>query len=201
MTQTLEILDQDYEMVEVSAMRPHPFNPNRGDEDALAASVEESGFYGAVTLRDHPEEEGAYQILCGEHRWRLGARRNAEVLPAIVIRPCDDVKAVRIMLADNEVARRGSYEQDALDKALDFLGDIKGSGFDNVLEAAGAAADEADAAEEEATGAYSDDGSDDPEFAQEWGILVMADSELEQQTIFESLAGTYGASKLRVVSV
>lgn len=202
MTSTIEFLDQDYQMVPVAALRPHPFNPNRGDEDALAASVDESGFYGAVTVRPHPDEADAFQILAGEHRWRLAARRGAAEMPAIVLTECDDVKAVRILLADNEVARRGSYERDSLDKALDFLGDVRGTGFDNVLAAAGAAHDE-EAAEEASSGdeAYSDDGTDEPEYAQEWGILVMADSELEQQSIFEDLAGTYGASKLRVVSI
>lgn len=199
----MEILDQQYELLDVSLLRPHPYNPNRGDEKALADSVDANGFYGAVTVRPHPDEEGAYQILGGEHRWRLAVRRNKAKIPGIVLTDVDDVQAVRILLADNEVTRRGQYDKDALDRALDSLGDLTGSGFDAVLGAAGKKKDEEDEQEkgEEGDDEYSDDTDDQGNFVQEWGVLVMADSELDQQEIFEFLAKTYGASKLRVVSV
>lgn len=198
----LDLLEQDYVELEVAACRPHPLNPNIGDEDALAASVDASGFYGAITVRPHPDEADAYQILAGEHRWRLAARRGATAIPAIVLTDCDDVRAVRILLADNEVARRGSYNKDALDKALDSLGDLSGSGFDSVLDAAGAAHDEATAAEDAAAeDAYHDDSDDEDVFEREYGILVMAESELDQSAKFEELAKMFGASSLRVVSV
>jgi ParB family chromosome partitioning protein len=202
----MEILDQEYTLLDVSLLRPHEHNPNRGDEKALEESVDANGFYGAVTVRPHPDEEGAYQILAGEHRWRLAARRGKPQIPAMVLTDVDDVQAVRILLADNEVTRRGSYDKDALDRALDSLGTLKGSGFDDILDAAGKKKDDEDEAEkdeldDEQDGEYSDDGDSDSDFAQEWGVLVMADSELEQQAIFEFLSKTYGASKLRVVSV
>lgn len=199
----LDLLDQQYEMLPVTLLRPHPFNPNEGDEDALAASVDETGFYGAVTVRPHPDEEGAYQILAGEHRWRLAVRRQAGKIPAIVLQDVDDVQAARILINDNEVTRRGKYNQDAMDKVIGSLGDAGGSAlFDSVLAAAGAQLDEDEAAAAAAEAeSYSDDSTEDDEYQQEWGILIMADSELEQQSLFETLAATYGAGKLRVVSV
>lgn len=206
----MEILDQHYEMLDVSLLRPHEHNPNRGDEKALAESVDANGFYGAVTVRPHPDEEGAYQILAGEHRWRLTVKRGKPKVPAIVLKEVDDVQAVRILLADNEITRRGTYDQDALDKALDSIGDLTGSGFDDVLGAAGRKKDAEDdeeakkrddEASDDGEGEYSDDSDDQGNFVQEWGVLVMCDSELEQSDVFEYLAKTYGASKLRVVSV
>lgn len=206
-TPAIEFVDQDYQMVPVAQMRPHEHNPNRGDEAALEASVKQNGFYGSVTVRPHPDEPGAYQILAGEHRWRLAARRGVLELPAIVLRDIDDVQAVRILLADNEVTRRGSYDQDALDRALATLPDMAGTGFDAVLAAAAGvkgAEDDEEAkagAEEGAGGSYSSGEDSDDDFNREYGILVMCESELEQSNLFESLAKVYGASKLRVVSV
>lgn len=201
----MELLDQEYVMLPVDKLRPHPHNPNRGDERALENSVDQNGFYGAVVVREHPDEDGAYQILAGEHRWRLTVRRGKTEIPAMLLLDVDDVKAVRILLDDNEVTRRGSYDQDALDKALESLGDITGTSFDAVLNQAGKNKDEEDEQErdesEDEDDEYSDDGDSDSDFTQEYGVLVMADSELEQQEIFEYLAKTYGVSKLRVVSV
>lgn len=211
----MEILEQEYRMLPVDKLRPHPYNPNIGDEKALEESVDANGFYGAVTVRTHPDEDGAYQILAGEHRWRLSAKRGKLEIPGIVLLDVDDVQATRILLDDNEVTRRGTYDRDALDKALDSLGDIRDPLFNHILDAAGQAKDDEDAAaaaedeaaadsegpKDDADGEYSDDSDVDPGFAQEWGVLVMADSELEQQDIFEQMAKLFGASKLRVVSV
>lgn len=202
----MDILEQDYAMVDVSRCRPHEHNPNRGDEKALEESVDANGFFGAVTLRPHPDEDGAYQILAGEHRWRLAARRGKPQIPAIILQDVDDVQAVRILLADNEVTRRGSYDQDALDRALNTLGDVKGSGFDDILDQAGRKKDEEDEAEKDEADdtdedEYFDDDDSDSNFAQEWGVLVTCDSEIEQKDVFEYLAKTYGVSKLRVVSI
>lgn len=200
-------------MLPVSLLRPHPDNPNVGDEQALADSVDDNGFYGAITVRHHPDEEGAYQILGGEHRWRLACRRNQEELPAIVLTSVDDVQAVRIMIDDNEVGRLGHNDKDALDRCLDTLGDITGSRFDHVLAEAGRAkaeADEAAAAEKtrdlswgggDSDDPYSDETDSDSDFIQEYGILVMCESEVDQQLKYEDLAKTFGASSLRVVSV
>ena len=201
----MELLEQEYVMLPVDKLRPHPHNPNRGDEKALENSVDQNGFYGAVTVREHPDEEGAYQILAGEHRWRLTVRRGKSEIPAMLLLDVDDVKAVRILLDDNEVTRRGTYDQDALDRALESLGDITGTSFDAVLNQAGKNKDEEDEQERDETDdeddEYSDDGDSDSDFKQEYGILVMAESEMEQHEIFEYLAKTYGVSKLRVVSV
>lgn len=210
----MELLEQEYMMLPVDKVRPHPHNANEGDEDALAESVDANGFYGAITVREHPDEEGAWQILAGEHRWRLTIKRGKTEIPAMVLKDVDDVQAIRILLDDNEVTRRGRYNKDALDRAIETLESLGGSDplFDNILERAGQAkddedvraADEADEsadAEDAEDGEYSDDSDSDQGFAQEWGVLVMADSEVEQQEIYEYLAKTYGASKLRVVSV
>lgn len=210
---TMTMREQEYRVIPVDLLRPHPDNPNEGDEQALADSIDENGFFGACTVWPHPDEEGAYQILGGEHRWREACRRGQLELPCLVQLDIDHVTAVRILLADNEVGKRGTNRQDALDRCLETLGSLRGTGLDDILARAAEVKDEKDhaAAEEASSGASDDgDGSEDPygsdedpdaDFSREYGILVMAESELMQQQIYEDLAKMYGASMLRVVSV
>lgn len=210
---TMEMREQEYRIIPVTQLRPHPDNPNQGDEQALADSIDENGFFGACTVWPHPDEEGAFQILGGEHRWREACRRGQLELPCIVQLDIDHVTAVRILLADNEVGKRGTNRQDALDRCLETLGSLKGTGLDDILDRASDAVDEkaAEEAEEAASSASEDaDGSEGPygsdedpdaDFTREYGILVMAESEVQQQQVYEELARQYGASMLRVVSV
>lgn len=203
----MELLDQEYTMLPVTSLRPHPDNPNIGDRDALANSVDQNGFYGAVLVREHPDEQGAFQILGGEHRWRLACERAQAEIPAFVLKDVDDVKAVRILIDDNEVTRRGRYDKDVLDRVLEGLGPITGTAFDGALKSAEDELDDEAEQERLARGEdeneddYSDDSDDTSDFQQEYGVLVMAESELEQQNVFQFLAETYGVTKLRVVSV
>ncbi len=210
MTTAMEMREQEFRMIPVDLMRPHPDNPNDGDEQALAESIDENGFFGACTVWPHPDEEGAFQIIGGEHRWREACRRGQLELPCLVQLDIDHVTAVRILLADNEVGKRGTNRQDALDRCLETLGSLKGTGLDSIL--ARAADDVASKEAEEASsgasddeggseGAYGSDDDPDADFAREYGILVMAESEVQQQTMYEELARQYGASMLRVVSV
>lgn len=207
---TMVIRDQEFRMIPVNLMRPHPDNPNEGDEKALADSLDENGFFGACTVWPHPDEEGAFQIIGGEHRWREACRRGQLELPCIVQLDFDHVDAVRAMLADNEVGRRGHNKQEALDRCIETLGSLKGTGLDDILRAA---EDELPPPEDEkgpSGGSDDGDGSEDPygsdedsdsDFVREYGILLTAESEVEQQEFYEQLAKLYGASRLRVVSV
>lgn len=206
----MEMREQEYRSVPVNLLRPHPDNPNVGDEAALADSLDHNGFFGACTVWPHPDEEGAFQILGGEHRWREACRRGQADLPCIVLLDIDHVKAARILLADNEVGRRGYNRQDALDRILDTIGGIEGTGLDSVLDAAAAAKAQKEAEEASSAASPGGDGDEDPygsdedpdsDYANEYGVLVMVDSELEQQQVFEHLAKTYGVGMLRVVSI
>lgn len=204
----MELLDQEYQMLPVTALRPHPDNPNVGDKAALADSVDENGWYGAVVVHTHPDEPGAYQILAGEHRWRLACEHAEIEVPAIVVKTRDEVHAVRILLADNEVTRRGTYDQDTVDRVLDRLGSLKGTGFDRELKAAEDELDDEEEAQKKAQREaskddepYSDDDDSEGSFEKEYGVLVTCESELEQASVFEYLAQTYGVTKLRVVAI
>lgn len=194
----MRTINERYELVAPGLLHPHPHNPNIGDQAAIADSVEVNGFYGAVTVRDHPGIAGEYEILAGEHRWRTAIDQGATEIPVIVV-SADDVTAARVLLADNETARRGRYDGEKLSLVLDELGDIAGTGFDlsDLSDFEDERAATARAAEE---GLATDDGGDEePEFVREFGIVILVDSEAEQEALYNELLPR--GFRMRVASI
>lgn len=101
---TAVVLPHRYAMMRVDQIQPHPENPNVGDVDAIAESIDEIGFYGVVLVH-----ESTGDILAGSHRWAAAQVDGLGELPAIVI-DCDADTARRIMLGDNEFARLGVWD-------------------------------------------------------------------------------------------
>ncbi len=60
--------------IAVSVLLPHPMNSNRMDEGSLAKlrqHIERTETYEPLTVRPHPTEEGAFQVINGHHRLRV----------------------------------------------------------------------------------------------------------------------------------
>lgn len=60
--------------IAVSLLLPHPLNSNRMDQKSLAKlrrHVERTGTYEPLTVRPHPTEQGAFQVINGHHRLRV----------------------------------------------------------------------------------------------------------------------------------
>lgn len=170
-------INRGYKLVAVSKLHPHPQNPNIGDGAVIAESVEINGFYGAVTVRAHPDLPGEFQILAGEHRWKTAMDAGADKVPCILVEPDDDVAAARIMLVDNESAKRSTYDPVKLTDTLAYVGDTKGTAFD--LAGLSDFEDERRAAE-----AQNDD-EDEADFVREYGVIVVVADEAEQKDLYE----------------
>jgi ParB-like chromosome segregation protein Spo0J len=192
------VIDQEYQVVPVDSIQPHPDNPNHGDVDLIGESIEHNDWYGAVIV-----QKSTRRILAGEHRWRAAKARGASKIP-ILLRDVDDAKALRILLVDNESARRGEIDHDQVDLILQTLADIgqdelAGSGYDlRVLE--GGADDEGEVPEEPA----ADEGLLDPGDSgidQTWGVIVVVPSEEEQEELYNQMVEEFGSARVRVVSV
>lgn len=188
---TLDIRNREYREIPANLLHPHPFNPNRGDMDAIGESVDVNGFYGAVLVREHPELDGEFEILAGEHRWRTAVDRGGD--PATPV-PCivadyDDVGAARVLLADNETAKRSTYDPDTLTHVLQTLGSAEGTGF--------TLADLADYEDERA--AKERAATPEPEFEREYGVVVYCEDEPHQQEIYEKLRAE--GLRVRVASI
>lgn len=88
--------------IAVKLIDPNPNQPRvHFDEASLAeltASISAIGVLQPVLVR--PEENGRYQLIAGERRWRAAARAGLQMIPAIV-RVTDDVSSVEQALVEN----------------------------------------------------------------------------------------------------
>lgn len=86
----------------VGAVSSNNFQPRRHfDEEALAsltASIRELGVLQPILVR--PLEEGRYEIIAGERRWRAAKRAGLQTVPAIV-RLATDVASLEQALVEN----------------------------------------------------------------------------------------------------
>jgi ParB family chromosome partitioning protein len=88
--------------VPVAAIRPNRYQP-RGhfDEEALAAladSIREVGVLQPVLVR--PLDDGSYELVAGERRWRAARRVGLQTVPALV-RETGDSAALEHALVEN----------------------------------------------------------------------------------------------------
>lgn len=126
---TARIVNQEYRLLPVAKMTPHPKNPRRGDLDSISESIKANKFYGAVVI-----QKSTGHILIGNHRYRAALKAGIDKLPAIVA-DVDDLTAEKIMLSDNRTSDLASYDDTALLAILEEIshGDaalLLGTGFD-----------------------------------------------------------------------
>ena len=91
-----------YQMLPIYKIEPNPDQPRRDfDEEelqSLSESISTHGIIQPLTVR--ALENGYYQIIAGERRWRAARQANLSEVPAIVIE-ADDKKATELALIEN----------------------------------------------------------------------------------------------------
>jgi len=89
------------EEIQVSAIRPNPYQPREHfDEEELASlaeSIREVGILQPVLVR---ETGDGYELIAGERRWRAARRVGLQNIPALV-RDTDDASALEHALVEN----------------------------------------------------------------------------------------------------
>lgn len=122
------IINQTHETVPVDRLQPHPRNPNRGNIDAIADSIDANGFYGTIVA-----QRSTSYILVGHHRYQAALQRGATHVPVTWI-DVDDTAALRIVLADNRTAELAERDPEQLSQLLAELADtddgLTGTGYD-----------------------------------------------------------------------
>lgn len=88
--------------IEIEKIKANPNQPRR-DFDAealeeLAESIRQIGIIQPITLRKM--EDGTYQIIAGERRWRASQMAGLKAIPAYV-RTADDEKMMQMALVEN----------------------------------------------------------------------------------------------------
>jgi len=112
--------------IPVGELKPHPENPNHGDVNQIAESLEQNGQYRSVVAN----VDGT--ILAGHHVVQAAKNIGWESLRVDVV-DADENSARKILLADNRIAELGpGMDMDVLLEVLNNLdGDLLGTGYDD----------------------------------------------------------------------
>ena len=89
------------QMVPVGSIEPHPRQPRRHfDEDALAelaASIKARGLIQPIVVRP---QDGRYQIVAGERRWRAAQKAQLHEVP-VIVRDFDELETLEVSIVEN----------------------------------------------------------------------------------------------------
>ena len=101
-SETTEVQEPQGSTLPIQKLEPNPHQPRHDfDEEALAEladSIAQHGLIQPITVR--PVENGYYQIIAGERRWRAARRANLTEVPVNIIE-ADDKKAAQLALIEN----------------------------------------------------------------------------------------------------
>ena len=124
----MPLLEQEYKVVPLDAVTPHPRNANQGDVGAISESMKANRVYGAILV-----QKSTGLIIKGNHTW-YAARANKEPEIPVFFVDVDDETATRILLVDNRTSDLRTYDKDQLAELLEGLsaatGSLTGTGFD-----------------------------------------------------------------------
>jgi ParB-like chromosome segregation protein Spo0J len=104
-----------YVLEPIDAVRQHPDNPNNGDDEEVAVSMEINGVYKGVTA-----QRSTGYILEGHTRYVALKRLNSEHIFVSWL-DVDDATALRILLVDNESARKAWIDKVMLGELLEEM--------------------------------------------------------------------------------
>lgn len=197
-------IDQTYEVVRIDGdhdpLKEHPRNPRLGDEEVIDESIEENGWYGAVTA-----QKSTGYILAGNHRYRVAKKKGAIEIP-VIWKDVDDETALKILLVDNKSADAGDYDEAILEELLAGLETLKGTGY--VLAAAQEKI-ESEQTVREAMGQTAPTGEVDPipddipddVYTPQYGVMCVCTDEADQEFLYEFLERQFPLRKFQVVAV
>ncbi|RUR77034.1 chromosome partitioning protein ParB [Chlorogloeopsis fritschii PCC 6912] len=105
--------------ISISQLHPNPWNPNKTSQrqqEAIAESLREYSQVLELIVRPHPDIEGEYQIIDGEHRYQ----ESSDYVYANVLHGLSDAEAKKLTVVLNET--RGTADKIELSQ---LLADIK----------------------------------------------------------------------------
>jgi hypothetical protein len=113
----------------VENVAPAVRNPNNGDVEKIAESIQINGFRVPIIVR-----EGTNEIICGNHRYYAVLMLGGTQIP-VLRQAFTDEQAMRFLIADNRTARLGRDDPAMLLEILDELrsdtpAGLFGTGFD-----------------------------------------------------------------------
>lgn len=108
--------------VPIDRLTPHPYNPREGDIGAIAESLKQFGQYRTVVATT----EGI--ILAGHHVVEA-AKALGWTHVSVTFLDVDETEATKILLVDNRTSDLGTYDDDALRRAVLAVTDTPSTGW------------------------------------------------------------------------
>jgi len=91
-------------VVPIESLKPNPDQPRKhfapAELDELAASIRDKGVLQPILVRPQPGQDGRWQIIAGERRWRAAQQARLTEVP-IVVREMDDVEVFEVAIIEN----------------------------------------------------------------------------------------------------
>lgn len=98
------VLPAGVQQVPIESLKPNPdqprkiFTPEQLEE--LTASIRDKGVLQPILVRSQPGEDGVWQIIAGERRWRASQAARLTQVP-IIVREMDDVEVFEVAIVEN----------------------------------------------------------------------------------------------------
>jgi ParB family transcriptional regulator, chromosome partitioning protein len=90
--------------VPIESLKPNPDQPRKTfrqeDLEELTASIRDKGVLQPILVRSQPGEDGVWQIIAGERRWRASQAARLTEVP-IVVHEMDDVEVFEVAIVEN----------------------------------------------------------------------------------------------------
>ena len=90
--------------VPIESVRPNPDQPRRAfTQEALqelSDSIAEKGIIQPLIVRPDPQDEGLFQIVAGERRWRAAQMAQLHEVP-VIVRDFDDTEVLEVAIIEN----------------------------------------------------------------------------------------------------
>jgi len=102
-------------LVDINLVRPHPNNPNNGDDGEIAVSIEVNGMYRPIEV-----QMSTGHILAGNTTYAACLMLDSEMIPVVWL-DVDDEAATRILLGDNQLARLARMDPGLLQPQIEAL--------------------------------------------------------------------------------
>ena len=90
--------------VPIESLKPNPDQPRKQFAaehlEELTASIRDKGVLQPILVRAQPGEDGMWQIIAGERRWRAAQAARLKTVP-IIERAMDDVEVMEVAIIEN----------------------------------------------------------------------------------------------------
>ena len=90
--------------VPIESLKPNPDQPRKQftkeDHEELTQSIRDKGVLQPILVRQQPGEDGVWQIIAGERRWRASQAARLTQVP-IIVREMDDLEVLEVAIIEN----------------------------------------------------------------------------------------------------